>query len=204
VTLYKAILRDLTVRLALDGYLRIMPHGQRTTPLGMGHGKSRFSSSDDRFTLLYAARDLPTALAERIIRDRFQGRERRKITTEEIENFVVADISTRMPLRLVDLRTSGASRLGIPTDAVRGRAQQAGRRFSQQLYDSTDFDGIVYMSRITNAECVAVYDRAVKMKLDPACPVEDLVKLTDLDPALNALNIHLVRDYNANFDLAAK
>src|SRR3546814_6541619 len=75
------------------------------------------------------------------------------------------------PLKLLDLRTSGASRLGIPTDAVRGRAQQAGRKFSKQLYDRTDFDGIAYMSRITNAECFAIYDRAVTSKLDPACPV---------------------------------
>jgi hypothetical protein len=75
------------------------------------------------------------------------------------------------PRKLLDLRTSGAIRLGIPTDVVRGRAQQAGRKFSQQLYDGTDFDGIVYMSRIANAECVAIYDRAVPSKLDPACPL---------------------------------
>src|SRR3546814_5452261 len=82
-----------------------------------------------------------------------------------------------MPLKLLDLRTSGSSRLGVPTDAVRGRAQQAGRKFSQQIYDTTDFDGIVYASRITNAECVAIYDRAADAKLDAACPIKDVSEL---------------------------
>lgn len=30
---------------------------------------------------------------------------------------------------------------GIPTDAVPGRAQAAGRAFSQKLHDQTDLDG---------------------------------------------------------------
>lgn len=194
MTLDRAILRELTVRLELRGYLRIMPEAHRAMPLGMGYGKSRFSSLTDRFTILYAARDLPTALAERIIRDRFQGRQRRTVAPEEIENYVVAAISTLAPLRFVDLRTSGASRLGIPTDAVRGRAQAAGRRFSQELYDSTDFDGIVYMSRITNAECVAVYDRAVTAKLDRSCQIEKLIQHTNLISALRSLNVTIIGD----------
>lgn len=189
MTLDKAILRELAVRLELTGYLRVMLEAYRTTPLGIGRGPSRFSSPDNSFGLLYAARELPTALAERVIRDRFQGRQRRIVTIEEIDRFVVADISSRAPLRLVDLRTSGASRLGIPTDAARGRAQQAGRKFSQQIYDQTDLDGIVYMSRITNAECVAVYDRAVGSKLNPDSSVAKLVHCPDLASALLGLNL---------------
>jgi hypothetical protein len=186
-----AILSELAVQFELDGWLRIMPDLHRATPLGTGHGPSRFSSTDSSFTLLYAALNLSTALAERIVRDRFQGRQERVIATDELEAFAAAAVSTLTPLRLLDLRTSGATRLGIPTDAVRGRAQLAGRRFSQQLYDTTDFDGIVYMSRITNAECIAVYDRAIVAKLDPACRVEDLMRLARLVPALAALNVTL-------------
>lgn len=183
------ILRDLTVRLELIAYLRIIPGAHRKTPLGRGFGPSRFSSPSDQFTLLYAARDLPTALAERIIRDRFQHRRRREVASDEIAHFAVAAISTHTSLRLIDLRTSGASRLGVPTDTVRGRAQSAGRKFSQQLYDTTDFDGIVYMSRITNSECVAVYDRAIAAKLHSVPAVEDLYRLANLVPALTELNV---------------
>ena len=49
------------------------------------------------------------------------------------------------------------------------------------------------MSRITNAECVAVYDRAVTATLDPACPVVELLRLADLVPALKSLSIELRR-----------
>jgi len=111
----------------------------------------------------------------------------------DVDDLVVASLSDRAPLKMLDLRTSGASQLGVPTDVARGRSQLAGRKFSQQLYDGTDFDGIVYMSRITNAECVAVYDRDVTANLDPAYPVVELPRLTDLVPALKSLSIELRR-----------
>jgi RES domain-containing protein len=185
------ILQELAVRMDVTGYLRIIEAKHRATPTGMGYGATRFSSPTDGFTLLYAARDLPTALAEKVIRDRFQGKKRRVLLEADIEEQVVASLVPKSPLTLLDLRTSGTTRLGVPTDAARGRAQQAGRKFSQQLYDGTNFDGIVYMSRITNAECVALYDRAVGRKLDPACPVVGLSRLSDLGAALTSLNIDL-------------
>ena len=141
-----AILEDLAVGIDVTGYLRIMEARHRATPTGTGHGKTRFSSPVGTFTILYAAQDLPTALAEKIIRDRFQGRKKRVLLRADFDEMVVANLVASKPLKLLDLRTSGASRLGVPTDAVRSRAQQAGRRFSQQLYDTTNFDGIVYMS----------------------------------------------------------
>jgi hypothetical protein len=165
----------------------------RAAPTGMGYGKTRFASPTDAFKLLYVAQDLPTALAEAIIRDRFQGKQRRELLQDDIDGSVIASMVARQPLKVLDLRTGGANRLGVPTDAVRGRAQLAGRRFSQQLYDATDFDGITYMSRITNAECVAIYDRAVDLALDPASPVVDLVRLADLDGALRSLNVSIIR-----------
>lgn len=187
-----AILRKLAVSIDVTGYLRIMEARHRATPTGMGYGETRFSSPTGSFTVLYAAQDLPTALAEKVIRDRFQGRKKRVLLEADFEELVIANINARAPLKLLDLRTSGASQLGIPTDAVRGRAQQAGRKFSQRLHDTTDFDGIVYMSRITNAECVAVYDRGVETKLDSKCPVCDLIRLVDLEPALHSLNVVLL------------
>jgi hypothetical protein len=187
-----AILRELAVSIDVTGYLRIMEARHRASPTGMGHGKTRFASPTDSFTVLYAAQDLPTALAEKVIRDRLQGSKQRILLAEDFEELVIAEMAARAPLKLLDLRTSGASRLGIPTDAVRGRAQQAGRKFSQRLYDTTDFDGIVYMSRITNAECVAVYDRAVEHTLDQTCRVVELLRLPGLVPALTSMNVGIV------------
>lgn len=193
MTLDKAILRELAVSIDVSGYLRIMAAAHRTTPTGMGFGKTRFASPTDSFKLFYVAQDLQTALAEAVIRDRYQGKQKRELLDEDIEQSVIASMVSLAPLQLLDLRTSGASRLGFPTNAVRGRAQQSGRRFSQELYDSTDFDGSAYMSRITNAECVAIYDRAARSKLDPACPVVDLVRLVELEPALQSLDVSLIK-----------
>lgn len=193
MTLDKAILRELAVGIDVTGYLRIMDAAHRATPTGMGYGKTRFASPTDGFKLLYVAQDLPTALAEAVIRDRYQGRLKRELLEEDVEESVIASMVSLTPLKLLDLRSSGASRLGVPTNAVRGKAQQSGRRFSQELHDTTDFDGIVYMSRITNAECVAVYDRAADSKLDPACSVVDLVRLVELEPALRSLSVSLIR-----------
>lgn len=193
MTLDKTILRELAVNIDVTGYLRIMDAAHRATPTGMGYGKTRFASPTDSFKLLYVAQDLQTALAEAVIRDRYQGKQKRELLEEDVEQSVIASMVSLAPLKLLDLRTSGASRLGVPTNAVRGRAQQSGRRFSQELYETTDFDGIVYMSRITNAECVTVYDRATSSKLDPACSVVDLVRLADLESALRSLNVSLIR-----------
>jgi hypothetical protein len=186
-----AILRELAVTIDATGYLRIMEARHRATPTGMGYGETRFASPTGSFTVLYAAQDLATALAEKIIRDRFQGRKKRVLLQADIDEQVVASLVVRAPLKLLDLRTSGANRLGVPTDAVRGRAQQAGRKFSQQVYDTTDFDGIIYMSRLTNAECLAVYDRAVSTKLDPASPILEVSELVDLIPVLTSLSVEL-------------
>ena len=68
------ILTSLTRRFQPSAYLRCTPLAHSTTPLGMGHGKTRFASLTDAFKLLYIAKDLPTSIPEAIVRDRF-GRE---------------------------------------------------------------------------------------------------------------------------------
>ena len=193
MTLDKVILRELAVGIDVTGYLRIMDAAHRATPAGMGYGKTRFASPTDSFKLLYVAQDLQTALAEAVVRDRYQGKQKRELLEEDIAQSVIASMVSLALLKVLDMRTSGASRLGVPTNAVRGRAQQSGRRFSRDLYHATDFDSTAYMSRITNAECVAIYDRAVGSKLDPTCPVVDLVRLIELEPALRSLNVSLIR-----------
>lgn len=45
------------------------------------------------------------------------------------------------------------------------------------------------MSRITNRQCVAVYDRAVALKLEANSPAFDLPRLAGLGAILDALHI---------------
>src|SRR3546814_5158470 len=58
----------------------------RAAPMGMGFGRTRFSSQSDSFALLYAAQDLATALAERIVRDRFQGKTKRVLLESDVDD----------------------------------------------------------------------------------------------------------------------
>ena len=60
----------------------------RATPVGMGHGNTRFSSPTNAYTVLYAAQDLPTALAEKVIRDHFQGKQVRVLLEADLDELV--------------------------------------------------------------------------------------------------------------------
>ncbi|WP_166038534.1 RES family NAD+ phosphorylase [Sphingosinicella sp. YJ22] len=184
-------LSALTLPFDATGYLRIIWDDYRATPTGMGDGKTRFASPDDSFKLLYAARDLATAIAETIVRDRFERRRKRQLMEEELDQRAIASLVCTTKLRLLDLRGSGTNRLGVSTDVVRGKSQRPGRSFSARLYRESSLDGIIYASRITNDDCVAVYDRAAA-KLDPNCPVADLCALADLVPALDALDVEVI------------
>ena len=130
----------------------------------MGSGRSRFSSPRNRFRLLYLAQDPMTAIAETIVRDRYEKNAERLLHEEDLDRYSVAVVRNAQPLLLLDLRNEGASLLGVSTDAVRAKSQAGGRGLSQLVYDETTFDGFAYMSRITNRECAAVYDRAVATK----------------------------------------
>ena len=148
----------------------------------MGFG---LSSPKDGFKLLYLAQDTRTAIAETIIRDRFQSKAKRELPEEEFDDYSIAAIRNGDPLVLVDLRREEAS---LRIDRCgRARAQRAGRKLSQELYDRT----VPRRHRLHVAhhkrECVAVYDRSVS-KLDADAPALDLSRLRSLtaDPAIEA------------------
>ncbi|WP_423868831.1 RES domain-containing protein [Bradyrhizobium sp.] len=55
---------------------RILPSRRRSTPASAGFGSSRLSSPSGAFRVLYAADNFPTAFAEAVVRDRFEGKTR--------------------------------------------------------------------------------------------------------------------------------
>lgn len=185
------VVAELAIQFRPRNYLRVMPKAHAATPLGMGYGQTRFASSDKSFQLIYIGRDLATGIAETIIRDRFEGLLDRTLHASEVGDWAVSRVSAKSPLTLIDLRTSGLLKLGVTTDAARAKAQNDGRLLSQELYERFAVDGILYLSRLTGAPCVAVYDRAVTMKLG-AHKAIDVLKLPTLIPALVALNVKLV------------
>ncbi|MBL8580497.1 MAG: RES family NAD+ phosphorylase [Mesorhizobium sp.] len=182
------VVADLALPFRPKAYLRIMPKAHAATPLGMGFGQTRFAAPDNSFQLIYLARNLATAIAETVVRDRFEGKARRVLDISEVEDWVVSEVSAVEPLTVIDLRTTGLLKLGVTTNAARAKSQAAGRRLSKALYERFAVDGVLYSSRLTSAECLAVYDRAVKAKLRSTAAVS-LVRHAGLITALSAINV---------------
>lgn len=185
-----AVLASLAIAFQPVGYYRVTPLAHRSTPLGMGFGRSRFSSPDDGFKVLYLAIDLKTGVAETLIRDRFENRRRRRIGAAEIARWGVTRVSASKPLTVIDLRTTGLLRLGISTDAGRAKAHRQGPRLSRAIHAMSDADGILYGSRLTGAVCCVVYDRAVALLA--AEPVTELLQDASLTAVLDGLAVELV------------
>lgn len=179
---------DLAIRFQPKAYLRVLRAAHRATPLGMGFGTSRFSSPSGAFQLVYIARNLATAIAETIVRDRFEGARDRTLDESEIGEWAVAEVTATDPLVVLDLRSNGLLRLGVSTDATRAKAHREGQELSGEVYRSFNIDGLLYCSRLTATDCVAVYDRAVGIKLI-ASPAMELVRQADLVPALDAIGV---------------
>lgn len=179
---------DLALAFQPRAYLRVIPAPHMTTPLGMGFGHSRFSSPSQAFKLLYLAQDLATAIAETIVRDRFEGEIDRVLDESEIENWAVAEVTASAPLTVLDLRTTGLLRLGVSTDAARAKAHREGQELSEAVHETFAVDGLLYASRLTAANCVAVYDWAVSQKLTSSSAAE-LIKQVDLVPALRSIGV---------------
>lgn len=182
------VVAELAIPFRPSAYLRVMPKVHAGTPLGMGFGQTRFSAPDNSFKVLYIARDIATAIAETIVRDRFEGRAKRILDFTEVDDWALSEVSTTGPLTVLDLRTTGLLRLGVSTNASRAKNHATGRRLSHALYHRFAIDGILYASRLTSAECVAVYDRAVPAKL-VSTDAESLVRNPHLIDALQSLNV---------------
>lgn len=182
------VVADLAIPFRPSAYLRVMPIAHAATPLGMGFGQTRFSAPDNSFKVLYIARNLATAVAETIIRDRFEGRAKRVLDLTEVDDWAFAEIKTTAPLTVLDLRTTGLLRLGVSTNAARAKSHAVGQRLSKALYERFDIDGILYASRLTAVECVAVYQRASETKL-VSTAAESIVRSPKLLDALQSLNV---------------
>lgn len=100
---------------------------------------------------------------------------RRMLDITEVDDWAFSEVSAPTPLTVLDLRTTGLLKFGVSTNAARAKSHAMGRRLSKALYDRFAIDGILHASRLTSAECVAVYDRAVPAGL-VATPAESLVR----------------------------
>ena len=128
MTLDPDILADLVVEITPKAYVRVTPMAHAATPLGAGVGVTRFASPTKAFRVTYLGQDLATSVAETLVRDRIQGKVTRKLLDVEVASWGATEVTASAPLTLIDLRTTGLVRLGVSTEAARGKAQGEGRR----------------------------------------------------------------------------
>lgn len=164
MTILTKRVRGRIVTARLNDWPRVMPNLHRSTPAGAGFGASRFSSPSQAFKVLYAADSFPTAFAEGVVRDRFEGKIRRYLYRPHLEALCVTAISSSRELTLLDLTGAATYELGVDTDTNHARKHQPGQAFSEELYAGIpDVDGILFDSRLTKGRCVAIYDRALPL-----------------------------------------
>ncbi|MEQ1941299.1 RES family NAD+ phosphorylase [Mesorhizobium sp. VNQ89] len=186
-------IRERIITAGVSDWPRILPGRHRGQPTGAGFGSSRFSSPSRQFKVLYAGEDFATAFAEAVVRDRFQGKQRRFLYRPHLDALCVTAISSLRELALVDLTGAGSYELGIDTDANRARDHGRGQEFSELLHDLLPHvDGILFHSRLTNARCIAIYERALP-SLSGSVPVS-LLQVAELMPELERLQITIRRE----------
>ncbi len=189
--LANATIAQLTKPWKFKSYVRVIPSRFHTTPLRDGPGASRFSGLQNDLLVLYAGRNLATALAETVIRDRFEGTDTRHLFIAEVYDRSIVPISTKDSIRLLDIRKGGCLKLGISTEINGAKAWDEARSFSQYIHDQTNVDGILYASRLTGENCVAVFDRAIGAYLQ-AERVVPLRQLKSLTTTLESLYVELI------------
>jgi hypothetical protein len=191
MNLDEAALGRTVVAFSPMAYCRIIPLAHKDTPLGTGPGEARFSSIEGDFHTLYAAVSLATAIAETIVRDRFEGGGPRRLFSTELEKSCVVQLSARIPLDLVDLRMDGCFQLGISTDIASAKGWDQSRKLAQYVYDQTTLDGFLYRSRLTGANCIAIFGRAIAAKLTAGI-ARSLTAAPDLEVALKSLSVEVI------------
>lgn len=186
------VVQQLTIPFHPRNYVRVMRSVYANTPMGLGFGESRFSSPVQAFKILYVAKDVGTSIAETIIRDNFEGQPTREIEDAALEEWSYTEFSADVPLKVLDLRSDGAFRLGITTDVSRAKGHHDGQVLSENIYHNFDIEGLLFTSRFTASPCLAVYERAVdKLKGDPtAVPI---TRHPNLISVLSGLNIKVIK-----------
>ena len=148
-------------------YYRIYPDQYNGSPLGVGLGLSRFCREDYPFKVLYLAETLETAFVEVIVSNEYDGKVRATVEENELKNFRIAEISSRVQLNLVDLTGNKMISNRLHSGIVGNTDHRSGWSFSRKLRETRpEIDGILYPSRLVHDKvCLAIYEPAIQ-KLD--------------------------------------
>lgn len=185
-------IRSRLVPIELDRVFRVIRRMHVETPLGAVPAPSRFSDPNGRYSILYASEAVRSSFWETLVRNRFDRRKRRELPRSEVEDRLVVEIRSTVPLSLVDLRGDGPIRIAAPTAVAHDADHAAARSLSAETYHQVpEADGFLFQSRFTGHRCVAVFDRAAS-KLE-TLSITPLTAYADFHQALEDYAVRLVR-----------
>ncbi len=146
----------------ISGWIRLY-QSKFPSPLGIGSRPSRFCDPKYNLSVLYLAMNLKTSFVEVLVRDKHDGLTQLTISQDSLREIRIAEISSILPLRIVNLTSDNMITQGLPSDIVGSSDHAEGQKFSASLYHSRpDIDGILYPSRLVHdAICLGIYDRAI-------------------------------------------
>ena len=158
-----SVLKSLTYeRIEVANWIRIFGK-EFPDPLGTSNRLSRFCNPKYNSSVLYVARSLQTAFVETMVRDKHDGLTLMTIPERILSKKRIAEVSSTVPLRVVNLTGTNMISQGLPSDMVGSADQTIGQDFAASMYNlKPEIDGILYPSRLVHDEvCLAVYDRAI-------------------------------------------
>ena len=118
--------------------------------------EQRFDDPQGIYKVLYAALDLPTAFGETLVRV--------PTVTDVLSTDVLirgrSELVVTRALRLLPLIDERVSAHGLSFTELHGDDYGPTWRISAKIHAASGADGILYTSRFSNRECVALFDRA--------------------------------------------
>jgi len=136
-------------------------------------GDPRDSAATDKFGIIYFGINFETCFTEMLIRDKLTEREAVILSPAEINELIYVPIELQQELRLLNLTHGNFLLLHIHSDILRGSSHIESRKLALEIYNHAEkFDGILYESRFTSDENIALFDRALpKIKAGKRIPL---------------------------------
>ena len=175
-----------------NGARRIISKNYQHDPIGMGRGKSRFSSPNGEYKILYAAAKLKTAIRETLIRDKFDNKKTRQMPRFKILEYACTTLRTTQNLNVLDLTGGSTTNVGIPSVVRHSKYYTRSRRFALEVYNEMPLvNGFCYLSRLDDNMCFAIFDRAVYHKIE-VNQTDSLISVLGFRDSIKELRISII------------
>ncbi len=125
-------------------------------------------------SVIYAAEELPTAVAE-VFYDEGQPGDEVLVCPQ----WQVASLAPAAPVQLTDLRGDGAMAIGaLPSLSIGNVSLSLTQAWARQIYTDLGTDGIIYPGAHNLASCVVLWERSPSLQIVPLAGAPELPVLS--------------------------